>query len=146
MDRYAPWLLRLFFWVVGIGLLVQGGVSLVLALAGITPPALTSTLLTTGVLHSLIHIAWALALLAAIIRRPPDRALAWWVIAFGASSIALGIVFILVDHPLGMPIEPSQNAFHFIDGPLGVLLGAWVLQTARPIRAPAVALGRITGA
>jgi hypothetical protein len=139
----APALLRLLLWVFGGALLLQGAVSAAVGLAGVQPPSWTSTLFTVGTLHGLIHTGLATALLALPALDVSDRVRAAGAIAFGLTSLAMGGTFLLVDRPLGMPYDPSQNVAHFIDGSLAILLGLWILLATRSRARVAPATARL---
>jgi hypothetical protein len=122
MYNRIPGFLRGYLWLLAGSLLVQGIVALGFALARQHPPTWTSTALTTHPLHSMIHIVWGLAMLILLGRGLRDRAVALLGVTFGVFYILLALLFVVVDHPLGMTIEPSQNAFHFVVGPLAFIL------------------------
>jgi hypothetical protein len=128
-------LLRLVLLLLGIGLIVQGGLSAWFGATGVQPPAATSTFFTVGTLHGLVHVAEGLLVLLLPFWLD-DRATAVLGLAFGFFNVFWGALFLVFDRPLGMPYESSQNIVHFIDGPLVILLALWALWTTRAAAPP----------
>ena len=122
-------LTRLYVWVLGAGLLLDGAGLLVLNALGIQVSAVN----TSDTEHNLLHIAWGLALLVVSwLARKAGRELwpAWAAVIFGAFYVALGIAGVTFTNPLGLQLGAGENAFHFTVGPLALVLGAWALRTA----------------
>jgi hypothetical protein len=129
-----------YLWVLMGGLLAQGLGSLALRLApelDARSPYLVSGVLGIDLWHALIHIAWGAAgllLLARLGRRAAGRL----ALVFGLFYSALGLLGVLVYHPLGLKLDLFENGFHLVAGPLALLAAAVLL--GRPVAAPA--LGR----
>lgn len=131
MRGVAPRLLRLYLGLLGAGLLLQGLVSLALGLAGVAPPDVTLDFLRADPLHAAIHIAWGLAMAAAVARGSDDARLVRLGLAFGAFYVALAALGLLVHHPLGLRLDPGENGFHAIVGPLALALAGWAALAGR---------------
>jgi len=121
-------LVRLYVLVLGAGLLLDGALLLVLDGFGAHVPVNT-----TDWRHNLLHVVWGVALLVvSFYARQPERELwaAWAALIFGTFYIALGVLGLTIDQPFGLQLGPGENVFHFIVGPLALILGAWALRTA----------------
>jgi len=121
-------LVRLYVVVLGAGLLLDGGLLLVLDGLGAQVP-----INTTDWRHNLLHVVSGVALLAvSFYAREPGRELwpAWASLIFGAFYVALGVLGLTLDQPFGLQLGPGENAFHFVVGPLALVLGAWALRSA----------------
>jgi len=119
--------LRAYLLVVGVGLLAQGGLSLVLRAAGALAADDTNGLVTGDARHASIHVVWGIALLAFIASRPNERGLALAGLAFGIFYTAFAFAGIVVRHPFGLALDSRQNGFHTIVGPIALALAglAW---------------------
>lgn len=119
-------ILLIYLWILMTGLFLQGIGSLVLRLSpeleAVTPPILAGILLA-HIPHAVLHIAWgALGLLTlAILRTSLARILL--ALTFGIFYTSLAIYGTLDSHVLGLHLAPSENAFHWIVGPLTLGLG-----------------------
>jgi hypothetical protein len=106
-------LVRRYGLLVGAGLLIEGGALLVLEALRIQ---------AGDTRHNALHVVWGIALLALLsIRREAPWTLAV-VGGFGVFYTALAVVGVLVDRPFGLLLGPGENIFHFIVGPLALLL------------------------
>ncbi len=122
-------LTRLYVWVLGAGLLLDGAVLLVLNTLAIQVECVN----VADTRHNVLHIVWGLALLlVSFLARQERRELwpAWAAVVFGAFYVALGVAGVTITNPFGLQLGPGENAFHFTVGPLALLLGAWALRTA----------------
>jgi hypothetical protein len=116
-------LARLYGFIVGAGLMLEGG--LLLVLAGLPNVALPFA--TGDVRHNALHVVWGAVMLALLRTRPRIPT----VLIFGVFYTGLGLAGVLVDRPFGLVLGPAENAFHFMVGPLAVALGVWAeLQSA----------------
>jgi hypothetical protein len=119
----AARLVRLFGFVVGAGLLLEGGLLLLVDGLRVALPELPFA--TGDARHNALHVVWGVAILGLLLNsRAPRRAVAV-VGVFGFFYTALAIVGVLVDAPLGLALGPGENVFHFTVGPLGLALSAW---------------------
>jgi hypothetical protein len=94
-------------------------------------------LLTTDDRHALLHVAWGLFIIPAAVLADE----AWLVglgLLFGAFYVALAVLGVVVDDPFGLRLGLGENAFHWIIGPLALVLTFAHLRASR--RAGAVAL------
>lgn len=122
--RAAPSrILRLYLSLLGATLLVQGIVSLALRLLVISVPPVVLAFVNADDLHAAIHIIWGVPLLLAT--GASDRSQALLTIIFGVFYVGLAFLGVLIHHPLGLQLGPGENAFHFIVGPLALVLGVW---------------------
>jgi hypothetical protein len=127
-------LVRLYVLVLGVGLLLDGALLLVLNGLGVQMPAVN----TTDTRHNLLHVVSGVALLVVsyTARNGHEMRAAWAAVIFGAFYVALGVLGLTIDQPFGMQLGPGENAFHFVVGPLALVLGAWALRAPRPAVAP----------
>lgn len=103
----AVWLYCL---ALGAGLLVEGTVLVVLQ---------ALNLYTGDVRHNALHLGWGVAILALVsISRAIPAAL-----VFGVFYSGLAVAGVLDASALGLQLGPGENAFHFIVGPLALVLG-----------------------
>jgi len=122
-------LTRLYVWVLGAGLLLDGALLIVLNQLGVVVVGVNAT----DTRHNVLHVVWGIALLAvSFLARQEGRGLwpAWAAVVFGAFYVALGIAGVTINNPFGLQLGPGENAFHFTVGPLALILGAWALRTA----------------
>jgi hypothetical protein len=119
-------LVRLYVWVLGAGLLLDGGLLLLVDWLGVPVPVNA-----TDVRHNLLHVVWGVALLvvSVLARDGHDIRAAWAAVIFGAFYVALGVLGLTIDQPFGLQLGPGENAFHFIVGPIALILGGWALRT-----------------
>jgi hypothetical protein len=112
------------------GLLLQGLGSLALRLSSgleaITPPLLAGVLIA-HIPHAILHIAWGLIGILVLATLRFTRARLWLGLIFGIFYTLLAIYGTLDPHAFALHLAPSENAFHWIVGPLtlGLSLVAW---------------------
>jgi len=117
-----------------VGLFLQGSGSLALRLSSgleaITPPLLAGVLLA-HIAHAILHIAWGLIGIVVLATLRSMRARLWLGLIFGIFYTLLAIVGTLDSHIFELHLAPSENAFHWIVGPLtlGLSLLAWYTQS-----------------
>jgi hypothetical protein len=127
-------LTRVYVWLLGAGLLLDGALLLVVDRLG-----LTSLPFNAGdSAHNVLHIAWGIALLVVsfLAGNGHDARAVWASLVFGAFYVALGIAGVTISNPLGLQLGPGENAFHFTVGPIALLLGAWALKTLNDAPVP----------
>jgi hypothetical protein len=119
-------LTRLYIWVLGAGLLLDGALLLLVDWLGVPVPVNA-----TDVRHNLLHVVWGIALLVISVlgRNGHEIRVAWAAVIFGAFYVALGVLGVTIDQPFGLQLGPGENAFHFIVGPIALILGGWALRT-----------------
>ncbi len=120
--------LRLYLWLIGSSLFVQGMVSMVVTVANFHLPTFIHKLIITDPLHSFIHISWGLAiciLLGIGISKPRLVLLA---LSYGIFILLLGFTGIFIHHPFGMQLGRGENAFHFLSSTIALLLGIRVMK------------------
>jgi hypothetical protein len=118
--------LRMFGLAVGVALLVEGGALLVLEASRVSLPFATG-----DVRHNALHVVWGAAILYLLIAdRTAERAIAVMGV-FGVFYTLLAVLGVVSDHPLGLALGPGENAFHFIVGPLSLLLSVWTAVQVR---------------
>ena len=129
----VPRLTRAYLWVLGAGLLIEGGAMLAL---GWLPNDLLGTAISLpgpDPLHNGIHVLWGAVILCLLALGVEGTGASLIALCFGVFYVALGFLGILVHHPFGLLLGAGENVFHFIVGPLALVLGAaslWV----RPAR------------
>jgi hypothetical protein len=132
-------LVRLYILALGAGLLLEGaGLVLVNALTLPLPVGSNDTR------HNMLHVVWGIGLLAiaAVPQVPGSTRVARAALVFGVFYVVLGALGVLLDRPFGLLLGPGENVFHFIVGPLALILGWRALTSlARGVRrAPPVGL------
>ncbi len=123
MGLEAARLIRLYGFVVGAGLLLEGGALLLVDALRLALPALPFA--TGDARHNALHVVWGAAILVLLLaNRTPARAVTV-VGVFGVFYTVLAFAGVLVARPLGLVLGPGENVFHFIVGPLALALSAW---------------------
>ncbi len=129
MKQRAFWLssssmdniLSVYLWILMVGLFLQGSGSLALRLSSglevITPPLLAGILLA-HIPHAILHIVWGLIGILVLATLRSMRARLWLGLVFGIFYTLLAIYGTLNPHAFGLHLAPSENAFHWIVGPL----------------------------
>lgn len=123
-------ILHIYLWILMPGLLLQGLGSLALRLSSgleaITPPLLAGVLLA-HIAHAILHIAWGLVGIVVLATFRFVRARLWLGLIFGIFYTLLAISGTIDPHIFELHLAPSENAFHWIVGPLtlGLSLVAW---------------------
>jgi len=121
-------LVRLYVLILGAGLLLEGGGLLLVSTLALPLPVGTN-----DTRHNLLHVVWGIGLLA-FLSTPQGRGatrVAWAALIFGAFYVALGVLGVLVDQPFGLLLGPGENVFHFVVGPLALVLGILALYVRR---------------
>jgi hypothetical protein len=124
--------LRTYLYVVALGLLAQGVISLALRASGVLPASDTNGLFTGDAMHATMHTVWGIGVLAALLSGNSARRMVVTALVFAAFYISLGILGVVVDDPFGLMLGPRQNGFHLIVGPLALILAVWVLLRRAP--------------
>jgi hypothetical protein len=128
------YILSVYLWILMVGLFLQGSGSLALRLSSgleaITPPLLAGILLA-HIPHAILHIVWGLIGILVLATLRSMRARLWLGLVFGIFYTLLAIYGTLNPHAFGLHLAPSENAFHWIVGPLtlGLSLLAVYAQT-----------------
>lgn len=135
-------ILRRYLWVLMGGLLFQGLGSLIFRLVPALPA--NSPLLVRGIFgidlwHALIHIIWGLTGVIVLSVSRTNRPLVGLALIFGVFYTALAIWGVTVHHPLGLELDLPENAFHWVAGPLSLLLG-WLSLSSPGRERPRTAL------
>jgi len=122
-------LVRAYVLALGAGLLLEGS-----ALLLVNALALPIGLGTNDTRHNLLHVVWGIGLLAvaAMPQRPGSTRVAWASLVFGIFYVALGVLGVVVDRPFGLLLGPGENIFHFVVGPIALVLGARALLRSPP--------------
>jgi len=135
MRITAPLAVRMYLWVIGVFLLGQGAGSLLLRAIGLDDPSLTHGFVHADPLHALIHIVWGTAMLGVLARHARDAQLTAIALIFGVFYVGLAILGVAIYHPFGLELGPFENGFHFIVGPVSLILGLSALLAQRGHRA-----------
>ncbi len=123
-------ILHIYLWILMPGLLLQGLGSLALRLSSgleaITPPLVAGVLLG-HIPHAILHIVWGLAGILVLATLRFARARLWLGLIFGIFYTLLAVFGTIDPHIFELHLAPSENAFHWIVGPLtlGLSLVAW---------------------
>jgi hypothetical protein len=120
------WLLRLYVWVLGAGLLLDGAALLMVDWLGVPVPVNAADWR-----HNLLHVVWGIVLLivSAVAKDGRELRAAWAAVVFGVFYVVLGVLGVMIDQPFGLQLGPGENAFHFLVGPVALVLGVWALRT-----------------
>ena len=138
MKRHSSWrnstsmdrILTVDLWILMVGLFLQGSGSLALRLSSgleaITPPLLAGVLLA-HIAHAILHITWGLIGIVVLATTRSPRTRLWLGLVFGVFYTLLAIVGTLDSHIFELHLAPSEDAFHWIVGPLtlGLSLLTW---------------------
>ena len=131
-------LVRIYVWILGAGLLLDGAFLLFVEWLGLPVPVNAA-----DIRQNLLHVAWGVALLVVSVlgRNGHEIRVAWAAVIFGAFYVALGVLGLTIDQPFGLQLGPGENAFHFILGPIALVLGGWALRTLSmaPVRSQSAA-------
>jgi hypothetical protein len=118
-------IVQLYLRVLGAGLLLEGvGEFVIGALPGNILPAIQQAF-PPDPPHDALHIVWGLALLGLPLLNPRTFRPMIVALVFGVFYVALAFLGVFVYHPFGLRLDLAQNAFHFIVGPIALLLGLW---------------------
>lgn len=129
---------RLFLAIAGAALLLQGSVSLLRTFVPIQAPELVLDFIKADRLHALIHITWGLIMLLFLAFVVSERTLTLLVLVFGVFYTILAFLGVLIHHPFGLELGIGENVFHFVVGPLALIIG---LRSWRAFRHTAPAHG-----
>jgi hypothetical protein len=123
-------LVRAYVVAVGAGLLLEGGGLLLVNLL-----ALPVGVGVNDTRHNLLHVMWGVGLLlvGALPHERGSTRIAWAAVVFGFFYLSLAVLGVLVQNPFGLLLGPGENGFHFIVGPVGLVLGARALRSKLPI-------------
>ena len=133
MAARVPRLLRACLWVLGAALLIEGGAMLAL---GWLPTDLLGTAMSLpepDPLHNGIHVLWGGGILCLLALGVDGIGTSLIALCFGVFYVTLAFLGVLVHHPFGLLLGTGENIFHFIVGPLALVLGAASL-LGRPAR------------
>ncbi len=131
MTTRTAAILRLYLLFLGMGLLVQGIVSMILIIGNIQVPALIAWLVKTDALHATIHISWGFILLILLFRKRSKRLLVLLGLSFSVFYLILGFLGILIHHPFGMLLGWRENIFHFLTSLVALTLSLQVSKGRR---------------
>ncbi|GAA6621773.1 hypothetical protein [Scytonema sp. NUACC26] len=119
-------ILRLYLWLIGSGLFVQGMVSIVVAITNFHLPAFIHKLIITDPLHSFIHICWGLGIILLLAKRINKPRLVLLALSYGVFFLILGFIGTFIHHPFGMQLGKGENLFHFLSSSVALILGIGV--------------------
>ncbi len=124
------YILSLYLWILMLGLFLQGSASLALRLSSrleaITPP-LVAGVLIAHIPHAILHIVWGLFGILVLATFRSRQVTLWLGLIFGIFYTLLAIYGTLDSNAFGLNLALSENAFHWIVGPLtlGLSLLDW---------------------
>ena len=113
--------LRVYLLVAGVVLLAQGSVSLFLHEGVDVDLSGWHGLLTTDDRHAGLHVVWG-AIMLPVAALAGDVTLVGLGFVFGAFYVALAILGVVMHDPFGLRLGFGENAFHWIIGPLALVL------------------------
>jgi hypothetical protein len=111
-------LARIYMWVAGAGLLLEGGALLLLDRPGLDLPIATG-----DARHNALHVVWGIGILFALATSRQTSRTTLVALVFGVFYTALAVLGITIDRPFGLLLGPGENVFHWIVGPLALMLG-----------------------
>lgn len=113
--------LRGYLAVLGGALLLQGSTSLLLHEVLDVDLSGWHGLLTTDDRHAALHVVWGAVTLpaAAVVG---ETALVGFGLVFGTFYLALAVLGVVIHDPFGLRLGFGENAFHWIIGPLALVL------------------------
>lgn len=121
-------ILRLYLWLIGSGLFVQGMVSVVVTTANLHLPTLIHKLIITDPLHSFIHICWGLGIWFLLARRISKPRLVLLALSYGAFMFMMVLIGTFIHHPFGMQLGRGENVFHFLSSSVALILSIRVMK------------------
>lgn len=130
-------LVRVYGWLLGAGLLLEGGALLLLDQLHVAMPGLVMGFATGDVRHNALHVVWGAAILVLLATSRAETRALTAVLAFGIFYVTLGFLGLIVDRPFGLLLGPGENVFHLTVGPLALALGARSIWRSRH-RAPSL--------
>ncbi len=125
---------RLFLGIAGALLLLQGSASLLRAALSISAPELVLDFTNADPLHAVIHITWGVVLLLALFLPITEYAQALLALVFGIFYTGLAFLGTLVYHPFGLQLGIGENVFHFVVGPLALIIAYRALRQSTSVR------------
>ena len=134
MNTWINRALRWYLWVLMAGLLFQGAGSLLFRLNPWLPAS--TPLLVRGTFgidfwHAWLHIGWGLVGLAVLWSSRAITGPARLAVIFGLFDTSLGLLGVIVHHPLGLELDLPENLFHLLAGPAALGLGLLALAEPR---------------
>ena len=109
-------IVRGYWFLLGAGLLAEGAGLLVLE---------ALNLYSGDVRHNALHAAWGPGHPCAGHHHRSQLRATQTALVFGAFYAVLAIAGVPTAQPFGLLLGPAENAFHFVVGPLALVLGAW---------------------
>ncbi len=125
---------RLFLGIAGALLLLQGSVSLLRVALSLSVPDLVLAFINADPLHAVIHITWGVVLLLALVLPMSEHAQAILVLVFGVFYTLLAFLGSLIFHPFGLQLGLGENVFHFVVGPLALIIAYRALRQRTSVR------------
>jgi hypothetical protein len=113
--------LRIYLLAIGAVLLGQGSASLLLHEGLDADLSGWHGLLTTDDRHAALHVVWG-ALVLPVAALAGDATLVGLGYVFGVFYVALAILGVVVHDPFGLRLGYGENAFHWIIGPVALVL------------------------
>jgi hypothetical protein len=118
-------ILRFYLFWLGNALFIQGVISLIFGVTNREPLIFIGRRLTSDPLHATIHIVWGLVIFLLLKQRIRQGLLGVIGLVFGVFYLLLGVMGIVIFHPLGMQLGWGENLFHLLAGSIALLLGMW---------------------
>ncbi|MFN8482528.1 MAG: hypothetical protein U0768_05740 [Anaerolineae bacterium] len=134
MNVSGARLVRLFLGIAGAVLLIQGSASLLRAALAVPVPELVLDFTNADPLHAAVHITWGVVMLLALVLPVGERARTLLVLAFGVFYTTLAFLGTLVYHPFGLQLGLGENVFHFVVGPLALIVAYFGLRRGSSAR------------
>jgi hypothetical protein len=111
-------MVRAYLLILGGGLLLEGGLLLLMGVLRVSMPFATG-----DPRHNTLHVVWGSLILAVLLLNRGLSGATWLAIVFGVFYSALAVAGLVIHQPFGLLLGPGENAFHFLVGPLALVLG-----------------------
>ena len=112
-----------YLCLLGLVLLVQGTLSIVLRASGHLLSGPVGAFAHADYVHATIHVIWGAVMLALVAAGIPSADAVTLALVFGVFYTGLAVLGVSVHHPFGLILNTGENVFHFIVGPLTLLMG-----------------------
>jgi uncharacterized protein YacL len=122
-------ILRLYLWLIGSALFVQGMLSTIVTIANFHLPAFIHKLIITDPLHSFIHVCWGLVILLLLAKRITKSRLVLLALSYSVFFLILGIMGTFIHNSFGMQLGKGENIFHFLSSSVALILGIRVMKS-----------------
>lgn len=107
----------------GLALLGQGTLSIVLRASGHLLSGPVGAFAHADYAHATIHVLWGAVMLALVAAGISSADAVTLALIFGIFYTGLAVLGVAVHHPFGLTLNTGENVFHFVVGPVTLLMG-----------------------